>query len=72
MLTALSKEIEEMGESLSFQINVLGIQDSTPELIGQANVDIYIMIEDSCNRLRQVSKHLSRLFVIVTLAAVVQ
>lgn len=53
---ALVQEIREYEDALCFQISVLRVGASQGEksLLGQANVDLWVMIEDSCNILRQV------------------
>jgi hypothetical protein len=51
--TTLRDEIEEIGDSMTFQINFYSANDD--KLIGQAVVELWVMIEDCCNIVRKVS-----------------
>ena len=47
----LKAEIADLGDATSIQLSILDGDDQT--IIGQANIDLWVMIEDSCNILRQ-------------------
>jgi hypothetical protein len=48
----LREEIHEIGESMMFQVNFYSPADD--KLLGQAMVELWVMIEDSCNIVRKV------------------
>lgn len=48
----LKEEIAEIGDSMTFQINFYSAADD--RLIGQAVVELWVMIEDCCNIVRKV------------------
>lgn len=57
----LSREIADFEDALAFQINVYagsvgGGEEDDPvqQFVGQANISLWVMLEDSCNILRQV------------------
>jgi hypothetical protein len=56
----LAEEIGTRGESLSLQLHILCLADEeggggeAPQEIAEAEVGLYVMIEDSCSIVRQV------------------
>lgn len=51
----LSSEIDELGENLALE--VILVKSENNEFIGNANLNLWVMIEDSCNIVRQVLAH---------------
>jgi hypothetical protein len=52
----LRTEISEFEDLLAFQINVtaLGANGQTTVMLAQAHINLWVMVEDACNILRQV------------------
>ena len=53
-LPMLEDEVRELQESITCQINIYSITgEDSRTLLGQAIVELWVMVEDSCNILRQ-------------------
>lgn len=55
-IVGLRKAVSELRESLHFKVYVYDAVEDT--LLGTAVVDIWIMVEDGCNIVRQVSSYI--------------
>lgn len=53
-LSMLQDELRELQESVTCQVNIYAITgEDSRAVIGQAIIELWVMIEDSCNILRQ-------------------
>ena len=56
----LASEIEREGEDLGLELLLIGLSGEESKILGSAVVNIWVMIEDSCNIMRQEVKILSQ------------
>ncbi len=53
-MPTLQDEIREIQESITCQVNIYAVTgEDSRHMIGQAIIELWVMIEDSCNILRQ-------------------